>query len=244
MTRFGYNGIFKSTSEASYFYMFTFILYLNKKQSVKQHFLLALIIVSSLMVGSKTLYFYLFVSFIYMLVLFLTRRVNLKPAALFSIISGMFIISGFVIMKFILPLNYRLYALYQEDGFITLFFSLRDKLLLNAIEIIEQHYSLINYLFGGMAFVPKTTELGIVDLFITFGVIGIIIYFYFLKLNFPKLNNSNVKVLGTIILASIVLRGNFFYFPSVIFLSLAIFALILNQSKKKLIPTGYESNCI
>lgn len=244
MTRFGYNGIFKSTSEASYFYMVTFILYLNKKQSVKQHFLLALIIVSSLMVGSKTLYFFLLTSSIYLIIVLVTRRINIKPLVLFSFVFGILSIAGTFIMKYILPFNHKLYSLYQEEGFITLFFSLRDKLLIDAIEVIEQHYSLVNYLFGGMAFVPKTTEMGIMDLFITFGIIGIIIYLYFLKLNFPKLNNLNVKVLGVVILISIVLRGNFFYFPSVIYLSLAIFAFILNESDKKIIPTGHENNCL
>lgn len=244
VTRFGYNGVFKSTSEASYFYVFAFIFYLISSQSVKRYILLTLISVSSIMVGSKTLYFFMLAAFVFHVFLALKQNFRLKNSFLFSLSIGTLIVTGFFTMKFVLPLNQKLYLLYQEEGFITLFFSLRDKLALHALEIVQNQFGLINYFFGGLAYVPKITEIAIIDLFLTFGAVGTAMFLYFLKLNFPKLRNFNLKILGSIVLASIVLRGNFFYFPSVIYLSLAIFAMILKESNKNIILTEHETNSL
>jgi hypothetical protein len=223
--------------------MFAFIFYLINKQTIKKYIMLTLITVSSLMVGSKTLYFFLLASLIYYVFVVLKQRFRINKPYLFTVIFGVLLALVFFTVKFILPLNQSLYILYQDEGFITLFFSLRDKLALDAIDIVHNRFVLINYLFGGMAFVPKTTEIAILDLLLTFGVVGASIFLYFLRLNFPKWNKLNLKFLLTIILISVMLRGNFFYFPSVIYLSLAIFAMILTKSNNNnIILTENETN--
>lgn len=232
IARFGYNGLFKSTSEATYFYMFSIILYLKKPQSLIRNLFLLLVIISAVMVGSKTIYFFLIAVAIYFAATAFKNKIrnnNTLSIIVAMVLSCLFLILSF---KVFLPMNTRLYALYEKEGLITTFFSLRDIHFMNALDSVKVNFEIVNYLFGGMYYINKTTEMGLVDLFLSFGLIGSGIYIYAILKNLPKTLSTDIKVYLGIIVLAIVLRGNFLYFPSVVYISLAIFALILNMKNK------------
>lgn len=240
IARFGYNGLFKSTSEATYFYMFSIILYLKKPKSLIKNLFLFLVITSAVMVGSKTIYFFLIGVAIYFTAIAFKNKIRYNNTLSIIVVIMLSSLCLILLFKVILPMNTRLYALYEREGLITTFFSLRNIHFMNALDSVKVNFEIVNYLFGGMHYINKTTEMGLVDLFLSFGLIGSGIYIYAILKNLPKTLSTDVKVYLGIIVLAIVLRGNFLYFPSVVYISLAIFALILNL-KTNIIQNDYEN---
>ncbi len=235
--RFGYNGIFKSTAIASYFYMVALIYYLISIQKTNLTYLLiSVIIVSSVFVGSKTLIAFIGITGIVILGRFVALKQKLVGRSIFYVLYTLIIsILGFYSLKLYITLNSTLKNVLLKDGILSTIFSYRDVHLNEALTNIEEHFGALNYLFGGASLVQRLPELAIVDLFISFGFIGLIAYILFVKYNFPKINNNLAISLFLIIGVMIVLRGNFLYYPSVIYIALAIFTVILKDTDKKLI---------
>tara|TARA_B100001093_G_scaffold190460_1_gene183018 strand:+ start:3006 stop:4163 length:1158 start_codon:yes stop_codon:yes gene_type:complete len=232
--RFGYNGFFKSTSTATYFYMFVITYAIVKAKNVFSNSLVIISIFSSLFVGSKSLYaFIFFISFI-----LITRYVASKLAFisrkflyLTSLVFG--IVLAFSSIKLYFNLSTVFNKIVKEQGFVTAFFSFRNLAIENLLPQLIEKYQFTDLLFGGVYKVGILTEMALVDLFLTFGFIGSIIYFYFLSYNFPKIDRPFIQfVLGFVVLI-IVLRGNFLYYPSVIFISSVIFSLTVLESNER-----------
>jgi len=230
--RFGYNGLFKSTSVATYFYMFSFILFFLKKKTRYNYCLLFNLIIALLFIGSKSAYLYLFFVSLFLIVkVIFNMRVIKKTKLFFGLFIAVSISIGVVILKLIFTLNSVLKDVLETDGIVTAFFSYRDQLVKNVLLIVKEKYNLKDYLFGGLEHVPRLTEIAIVDLVITFGAIGGGVYGYFFAHNFPVLKKIELKFMLSVIGLIIMLRGNFFYFPSVIYMSIVIFALIVKTEE-------------
>jgi len=227
--RFGYNGLLKSTSVASYFYMFSLMFFLNKKKSKYDYWIIINIIISSLMVGSKTLYLYLIVTLLFIIAN--KNQTFAKNKKRFLIIFvGAASLASFFYLKLILLLNQVLQKVYQEDGMPSFIFSYRDVLVKNAIEQSNKEFTIVNYLFGGVEYIKKLPQVALVDMFITFGIISSVLFIYFFFINLPKIQNKTIKFMLYIIVGLILLRGNFLYYPSEIFIGMTIFAVTLKTS--------------
>jgi hypothetical protein len=229
--RFGYNGIFKSTSTASYFYMLSLIYYLlYRRKNYLTYILLSIIVLSSLFVGSKTLIAFIVITSTIVLGRFIVSKQKLVGKNLFYVLY-IFIISTLSIygFKLYLTLNTTLNNVLTKDGMLSAFFSYRDVHFNKALANIKEHYGVLNYLFGGASLIERLPEMAFIDLFLSFGLIGTIVYILLIRHNFPKINSKLAIVLFLVIGTSIVLRGNFLYYPSVIYITLAIFTVILNE---------------
>lgn len=231
--RFGYNGLFKSTSETSYFYVMTFILYVIKKRVLKENIMIVLIICSSLLVGSKTIYLFLTLVGLYYLNHYLVARKTIKNLMSFYLFFALILtLIGIGFYKILLPMNSVLYKVFVENGIVTTFFSFRNVLAEDAFNLVKTNFNVLNYLFGGIGYIPKTVELALIDMFLTFGILGSILFIWFLILNLPKINDKHARFLMALVAIVIILRGNFFYYPSVLYISIAIFVVILASINK------------
>jgi len=234
-SRFGYNGILKSTSTASYFYMFTVLYLLVKKDKNKQLNLLLLIaLLSAFLVGSKTLYAFIAIVFIVYLLRYINQKQRYVNSTIFYLISAVIlIVLGLYLFIPLISLNKTLHKVLINDGVVSVFFSYRNKHVVNAFFEVTTNYDLSNYLFGGLSKVTRLTEVAVVDVFLNFGAIGTVVFFVLFFKNMPHINNPILKTFLIVIFCLIMLRGNFFYFPSVIYLALAIFTLTLNHDRNQ-----------
>jgi len=234
-SRFGYNGILKSTSTASYFYMFTVLYLLIKKDKNKQLNLLLLIaLLSAFLVGSKTLYAFIAIVFIVYLLRYINQKQRYVNSTIFYLISAVIlIVLGLYLFIPLISLNKTLHKVLINDGVVSVFFSYRNKHVVNAFFEVTTNYDLSNYLFGGLSKVTRLTEVAVVDVFLNFGAIGTVVFFVLFFKNMPHINNPILKTFLIVIFCLIMLRGNFFYFPSVIYLALAIFTLTLNHDRNQ-----------
>jgi len=213
--RFGYLGLLLYHAEAGYIYFLAImIIYHNvKEKKGKYNWLVALLCWSSMfMVGTKksiglALLFFLFV-------IVDNRQFIIKKykASLVFFLSGIGLVIYFnqeilnsLSLKFKLLLD-----VYNKEGLITTFFSYRNENLISKIfPYIEENWSLINWFLGGPSFKNYRVELELVDLFLFFGIFGIVIY----SLVFIKIKNLfNSKYFTfltiTLLLASFI-SGNF-----------------------------------
>lgn len=226
LTRFGFNGYFKNTSIASYFYMFVVFLFHIRKRKY-DYILLAISIISALFVGSKSLYFFLYLYGIYVayINIFKTsqdKKIKLYKAIFIILATALF----FVFTLFIFMNNETMSKVYYEEGFITTFFSYRDQLFMSAYQEVIENWRVLNYGIGGMGIISKTVEIGAIDLWLNYGILGFFIYVYVFLTNIFCYMNRNLLYIFIPIIASILLRGNFLYYPSVIYVSILIFVII------------------
>lgn len=227
--RFGFNGCFKNTSIASYFYMFVIILFHLRKRKYA-YTLLVISIISALFVGSKSLYFFLYLYGIYVAYInifksFQNKRIKLYKAIFIILATVLF----FVLSLFIFMNNETMNRVYSEYGFITAFFSYRDHLFMSAFEEVISNWGVLNYAIGGMGIISKTIEVDTIDLLLNYGILGFFVYIYVFLKNISGYMNRNLLNIFIPIIASIILRGNFLYYPSVIYVSILIF-VIINKS--------------
>jgi hypothetical protein len=99
---------------------------------------------------------------------------------------------------------------YKEYGLVSTIFSLRDNLLINALNYIEKYWSCLNYLFGGIDYSNIRSEFGVFDLFLAFGVLGLVLYSYFLNAFFFKGQEKIVLYLMFSLLIIEALSGGLF----------------------------------
>lgn len=224
--RFGFNGCFKSTSIASYFYMFVIILFHLRKRKYA-YTLLVISIISALFVGSKSLYFFLYLYGIYVTYInifksFQNKRIKLYKAIFIILATVLF----FVFSLFIFMNNETMSRVYSEYGFITAFFSYRDYLFMSAFEEVIGNWGVLNYAIGGMGVISKTIEIDTIDLLLNYGILGFFVYIYVFLKNIFVYMNRNLLYIFIPVIANIILRGNFLYYPSVIYVSILIFVII------------------
>lgn len=224
--RFGFNGFFKSTSVATYFYMFVILLFYIRENTWSKVFL-AISVASAFFVGSKTLYLFLCLFGLYYCYFLVFKKAKLEVLKHYKIVVfvglSLIIITCFFI---VVGLNETIFKVYSKDGFISAFFSYRNRLAIQAIEDITTKWKPINYLIGGMGIIGKTTEIDLMDLILNYGIIGTMVYAYIFLNNLRSYFNHSTILLFTPIIISVLIRGNFLYYPSVIYLSILIFVLI------------------
>lgn len=238
--RAGYNGFFKGTSEASYFYMFALVYFFQNRVDKYAKICLLICLISAFLVGSKTLILFV-VGMLFILGLkYVIKWMNKTASAgkKFGIILTAFLtmcviaLAVLFVFEGVLTSNSILNQVYVDEGVWTMLFSFRDLHIKEVFQTISQNYSILHVLFGGVFLLPRLTEMGLIDLLLNFGFLGAISYLLILKTYFPKIKESNLKCFLALILMVIFFRGNFLYHPSVVFLSSLVLMLVLNSHTK------------
>ena len=113
-----------------------------------------------------------------------------------------------------------------KQGLFSSIFSFRDHLLLGeTLPYIQNNWKWPNYLFGGISDLSTRTQMGFIDVFYFWGIVGGIVYLYTFYKSYIYFDLNNWKIYLFLILSVIVfLSGNFFENAS-----LAIYLLILKE---------------
>ncbi len=213
--RYGYNGLLPIQGAGSFFYIFTLsVVYYRyyveykseQKVSAYTYLQLGAMLIGSILVGTKAIILFM------LLLAFIDVYFRLGKRIL--VISSM-IISGILFFVFLDPIIFAMLrffnlheSLYLDNSLWTFLTSKRDILLEQAIKYINENWDIVNYIFGGIDFGQIRVEFEIVDLFLFFGIAGIIIYTLFFKKMFYAKNHIVYNVLLSVAILISFLSGN------------------------------------
>jgi len=213
--RYGYNGILPIQGAGSYFYIFMlsvvyyryYVAYkMFKKASKKIYIDMIVIVLGSLLVGTKAIFLFIVLLFFIDVYFRLKQKVILISSL---VISGIvfFLFCDAIVLAMLKFLNLH-ESLYTDNSLLTFLTSKRDILFTNAMSYISENWNFVNYFIGGVDFNIIRVEFEIVDIFLFFGIIGVIIYALFFKNVFFKKHQIVYNlILSTILLISL-LSGN------------------------------------
>ncbi|MAN28514.1 MULTISPECIES: hypothetical protein [Mesonia] len=228
--RFGYNGLFMASSISTYFYITAFIYYLNKyKLQVLSRIDWWLAIAASCFIGTKSVYLSLFFIFGYLGFTFIRNR---RTKILLTILLVLLVIIG----GYIFLSSGIFKTIVKEDGWVTAILSHRNQALQEyTLPYIEQNWSIFNYFVGGIDSPGIRPQLEYIDLFLFFGIIGVIVFAYtFIKSFFTFKVNSLLLKMFLLLFAVTFVAGNFFYNASVPIYLIVLKLSILKTNKKEL----------
>lgn len=214
-SRFGYSGFLLYHHEIGYIYfIFLNILYYNfkKKRNYLNIVLLLFIMIVALFTGTKKTLFLILFFYSYIIV---DNIKNIKRllAVIFSAILGVVLFSDLIKKYFLF-----FYEIYQEKGVLSSFLSYRDLLLTeNLYPYIYNNDSFFNLLFGWPEFRNHRSEMEFFDLFLFFGLSGIVCYVIFFKKILKGKNRQTYYMVLSLIIAALF-SGNLLISVNVIFL--------------------------
>ncbi len=212
-SRFGFNGLFMVPSITTYFYALalTYFSYQYIKFNTKK-LELFIVIITATLVGTKALLLFLLLTLIHLF--FVKKLYKLKLFYILTSISIVAIITNINFISNILKNKYdTLHRVYEKYDLITMLTSYRNlRLKENFVPVISENWSFMNYLFGGTDFVKYRVEFELFDVFLFWGIIGFLIYFYFYftkVISFKKtVNFGKIQIIFLLIIA--MLSGTYF----------------------------------
>lgn len=213
--RYGYNGILPIQGAGSYFYIFMlsvvyyryYVAYkMFKKASKKTYIDMIIIVLGSLLVGTKAIFLFILLLFFIDVYFRLKQKIILISTL---VVSGIvfFLFCDAIVLAMLKFLNLH-ESLYIDNSLLTFLTSKRDILFHDAMNYISENWNIVNYFIGGIDFNTIRVEFEIVDIFLFFGVIGIIIYALFFKNVFFQKNQIIYNLILSAILIISFLSGN------------------------------------
>lgn len=220
LRRFGYNGLLMTSSASTYIYTLSLFYFLLKygKEAHKQ-WKFVFMVVGSILVGTKSLYLVLFVALAYLLWRLIEGRwrfVVVPSFVLVSVAAGIYVFYSYDIFN----------DMIRESGIWSAVLSGRDELLVqNTVPFIRENWSAANYLFGGVCDFNTRSQMGFVDLFYFWGILGGLWYIFSFYRSFVIFRFTLIlSILAILMLVIVVMAGNFF-----IYTSLPLFLLIFRE---------------
>ena len=214
-SRFGYSGFLLYHHEIGYIYFILLnILYykFKKHRNYVNIILLLFIMIASLFTGTKKTLFLMLFFYLYIIV---DNIKNIKRllTIIFSAILGMVLFSDLLKKYFLF-----FYSIYENEGALSSFLSYRNLLLTeNLYPYIYNNNSFFNVLFGWPEFRNHRSEMEFFDLFLFFGISGIVCYVIFFKKILRGKNRQTYFMVFSLLMAALF-SGNLFISVNVIFL--------------------------
>lgn len=211
-TRFGVSGFFSKPGEASYMYMIAVIVsyyfWIEKKSKIDLYKLL-FFIACSLCLGQKKML--LFLGLLGVVHLIHYNRFKKVFRILLPLSLVVFLFFKESIIEAVLSRSPFWKVIYDESGLISAIFSYRDQLFVNAMTHIEENWTFLNYIFGGLDFNHFKVEFEFIDLYIFLGVSGIVYYLYVVSSclnggNFLKRNLIVITFLSSLLSGGLILN--------------------------------------
>src|SRR5690606_22960426 len=232
--RFGYDGLIQINSHASYIYCFaTIYVVYNFIKTKKTTLDFWVVILSSLMIGTKTLYLFYALIGCYAFFYFKLYKKLVFYISSFGLISFIIIFNENVIA--FLNTHFRaLFGLYHEYGFFTAITSTRNLLLVETLSLaFNEYWTPLNYVIGGGFFSELRTEMAFIDLFLFWGVLGTILYLflYFKLIIRYYMHHSFLRYAIISLMVTAFLGGNFFT-NAVIAIYIVIFTSFFKLNSK------------
>lgn len=220
--RFGHSGLMIVSATATYVYSIgCFYFLLQLKDRFLTHWKSLFFIFSMLLLGTKSVYLCLFVSLI--VYVFFYLKISKKTKTILLATGSLLAIVAFYIFFF----QWGLFnEIRQSEGFLTSFLSARDKVFIErTLPFIQQEWSWFNYLTGGINDLETRSQMGIIDVFYFWGIVGGLLYLYMYYKSFATFKiNKSISILMITLFTIVFLAGNFFENASV-----AIYMLLLRE---------------
>lgn len=231
--RFGYNGFFAKNGEVTYFYMLLLLklYYDNIKNKHRNLLEIFLIIFVTVFIGKKVMF--LFVGLLALFhFLYLHKKKNTYRLISVLLIALIIFFREFIFNSII---NYSSFwaGIYEKHGLLGALTSTRSQLLERAIKHINESWNYLNYFFGGINYRLYKVEFDFVDIFLFFGLIGLITYIYFLKNFFYEKGNKIKNTLLIILLICAAVSGGLFFSVSSMVLFYITFSVIGSVNNEK-----------
>ena len=195
--RFGFNGFFSSSSSGSYFYGIYILSFLMTPiQKQKNHFKSAVIFLSCFFIGTK----FIFLTLLFALLHFCYSNFLIKyKRGIYYFLVISFVCTLFIITE-------------TDINIITLFsklISYRDILCIQkTLPYVKNNWGFINYLFGGVSNFDLRSQMELFDVFLFFGIVGGLFYFYSFYQRLLK--NSKLTIILIFLSTGFLISGNFF----------------------------------
>lgn len=236
-TRYGYMGIYNSNNQASYYFILMMIFYYHYWTKGSKPFKLIFVIFCSLLLGTKKIYLFLPLLFAYD---FLRYKRYTNKWLMTAIVSMSIVVYLFrdKILAFMEQHFNALVVLQQKKGWLSMLSSTRDANLQETYQnVVVGKWQWYNYLIGGADFYNNRSEMELFDIFFFFGLLGLIIYCWFIKdiMAFFQ-NNSYLWVMLSFLLLIAFLASGFLVSANQPIAWLLIFSLIAFGSKKQSSP--------
>lgn len=217
--RFGFSGIFQTPGITSYSYLITlFYFVISYKKDVVKNGKFLIIYLTCFLVGTKALFLGLLVVTFYIISI---QKFRFKK--IFNLLS-IIIIS---ISAYLFFFKYGIFNKISESkGFLSAVLSYRDQLLINnTLPYIDENWSWINYLFGGVSDYNLRSQMEVVDVFFFWGILGGALYLYsYIKKYITFKMNKELWLFFVLLAFIIFLAGNFFGYSLII-----VFLLVLKE---------------
>ena len=222
-TRFGYNGLLITSATGSYVYITALFYFLiTRKTRFFSEWKALVVILSSFLIGTKAVYLGLFV--VFMAYLFYYTHLPQKLKKIVILTASLGAVGVFYVFFFYTGFfdNLR-----QTEGLLSSVLSLRNDLLIEeTLPFIQENWSWGNYLFGGITNMETRSQMGVIDVFYFWGIVGGVLYLWSFYKTFVTFQLSKDVVFLLVGLTVIVfLAGNFFENASV-----AIYLVVLREA--------------
>ena len=231
--RFGYDGLILAQNEASFIFIFAIatVYYRRFYLRIKEYFFW-IILIPSIIVATKAVYLFIFL----LLIFHLVKRVSLKRVLIYGlslITLGYMLLFTFVNKIIKNSFDVFVYT-YKEEGLLYALLSGRNVYLKSKLEpLLFDYWYFPNLFFGGQDVISHYIEMGFIDLFLFFGIIGFALYFYlyFKLFNLISFNKDFKLFFGLSLLTIIAVAGHFF--ESGIVGVHFIFIILMNRKQLK-----------
>ena len=234
--RFGSSGAFMTPSMITYFNAFALTYFLHKYINNRKN-LIELILVSIVcfLTGTKALIFFFLLTLFHFTLL---KRLYAKKS-FYMFFFGLIVLLILLkdkITEFIFVNFKPLLVVYEERGLISSLTSLRDvNFRNNFFPVISEKWNFYNFLFGGTDFEIYRVEFEIFDVFLFFGIIGMLLYlfFYFKNImNFNKMKRFGKVQMGILMLTALI-SGNFLNNAPIVLYLLIILSVLREDAFKR-----------
>jgi hypothetical protein len=227
--RWGYNGLFMASANSTYFYLMAILYFLiryPKKYFKNSLFWLSL--VACFLNGTKSIYFGIL---LFGLISLASFKIPKKKKLIF--IVGVFIFGALSI--FLLFTSELFTKIIHEEGWVTAILSYRDELFIErTLPYLQENWNIWQYFTGGLSDPFIRPQMEIIDLFLYFGVLGMLLYLYIFLKNYFNFNLNNQQRAFFVVLFLVpVISGNFFYNASVPIYLIFLKLLVLNLNKNR-----------
>ena len=218
--------------------------YKNQILKHKNHLIFFATLGVSLLIGTKRIYFFLALLFLFHLYR-VRKRFNLK--SLLLVITTIAI--GFIFKSKLTDLFMSKFGIfvqvYHKKGLLASILSYRDTTLTKTInDVVLPHWDFFNVFVGGIDYNIIRPEMDIFDLFFFFGLLGLMLYFLFSKTVYKTLNFRNrfIKITLIIILLIAFISSGFFNstnIPFIFFIALYYLNELTIENKKSSLNTSH-----
>lgn len=216
--RFGYNGLLVTSATGSYITLIALFYFLYKKNvAFILDYKVILIIASGLLIGTKSVYFGIGLILILYFILYTSKRHKILGTGIMLLI----LISG---SYYTIHYWGQFNLIMKNEGLFTSILSYRDLLFTNkTVPFINQNWIISNYFFGGVNDITTRPQMGFIDLFYFFGILGSLYYLYLYSTNYMKYKFTREYLLFLCFISVIIaIAGNFFLNSSVVVYMLII----------------------